>query len=114
MICESLGALQLLIDMGIAGLLALSHNTISRKHLTITVESVIDGHAHNLSSRSHIKIEDLATKIGTVINGQKIKGSIYDTQVEEYEIMLGKCPSKFRYLRPACACECCSRFADRN
>ncbi|KAL7908830.1 hypothetical protein GGI35DRAFT_414515 [Trichoderma velutinum] len=78
------------------GLLALSHNTISRKHLTITVENVIEGHAHNLSSRSHIKIEDLATKIGTVINGQKIKGSIYDTQVEEYEIMLGKCPNKFR------------------
>ncbi|EHK25370.1 uncharacterized protein TRIVIDRAFT_33005 [Trichoderma virens Gv29-8] len=78
------------------GLLALSHNTISRKHLTITVESVIEGHAHNLSSRSHIKIEDLATKIGTVVNGQKIKGATYDTQVEEYEIMLGKCPNKFR------------------
>ncbi|UKZ75337.1 hypothetical protein TrVFT333_003018 [Trichoderma virens FT-333] len=78
------------------GLLALSHNTISRKHLTITVESVTEGHAHNLSSRSHIKIEDLATKIGTVVNGQKIKGATYDTQVEEYEIMLGKCPNKFR------------------
>ncbi|KAL7943299.1 hypothetical protein V8C42DRAFT_330293 [Trichoderma barbatum] len=78
------------------GLLALSHNTISRKHLTITVESVPEGHAHNLSSRSRIKVEDLATKIGTVVNGQKIKGSIYDTQVEEYEIMLGKCPNKFR------------------
>ncbi|KAM0255106.1 hypothetical protein ACHAQJ_006110 [Trichoderma viride] len=78
------------------GLLAISHNTISRKHLTITVQSVIEGHAHNLSSRSHIKIEDLATKIGTVVNGQKIKGSVYDTQVEEYEILLGKYPSKFR------------------
>ncbi|KAL7939694.1 hypothetical protein V8C35DRAFT_287392 [Trichoderma chlorosporum] len=78
------------------GLLALSHNTISRKHLTITIESVAEGHAHNLSSRSHIKIEDLATKIGTVVNGQKIKGSVYDSQVEEYDIMLGKCPDKFR------------------
>lgn len=95
-----------LIEMRIAGLLALSHNTISRKHLTITVEKVIEGHAHNLSSRSHIKIEDLATKIGTVINGQKIKGSIYDTQVEEYEIMLGKCPNKFRYLCLAEASNC--------
>lgn len=80
-----------------AGQLAISHNTISRKHLTITVQSVAEGQAHNLSSRSHIKIEDLATKIGTVVNGQKIKGSVYDTQVEEYEIMLGKSPSKFRY-----------------
>ncbi|RFU78715.1 campothecin resistance conferring [Trichoderma arundinaceum] len=78
------------------GQLALSHNTISRKHLTITVDSVTEGHAHNLSSRSHIKIEDLATKLGTVVNGQKIKGNIFDAQVEEYEIMLGKCPSKFR------------------
>ncbi|KAL7791285.1 hypothetical protein V8C37DRAFT_382575 [Trichoderma ceciliae] len=78
------------------GLLALSHNTISRKHLTITIGSVIKGCTHNPSSRSHIKIEDLATKIGTVVNGQKINASIYDTQVEEYEIMLGKCPSKFR------------------
>ncbi|UKZ65447.1 uncharacterized protein TrAtP1_006644 [Trichoderma atroviride] len=78
------------------GQLAISHNTISRKHLTITVQSVAEGQAHNLSSRSHIKIEDLATKIGTVVNGQKIKGSVYDTQVEEYEIMLGKSPSKFR------------------
>lgn len=86
--------------MRLAGLLAISHNTVSRKHLTITVDSVVEGHAHNLSSRSHIKIEDLATKIGTVVNGQKIKGSVYDTQVEEYEIMLGKCPNKFTYLRP--------------
>ncbi|KAH6609393.1 hypothetical protein Trco_002739 [Trichoderma cornu-damae] len=78
------------------GLLAISHNTISRKHLTITVGSVIEGHAHNLSSRSHIRIEDLATKTGTVVNGQKIRGSVYDGQVGEYEIMLGKCPSKFR------------------
>ncbi|KAL7811849.1 hypothetical protein V8C26DRAFT_408086 [Trichoderma gracile] len=78
------------------GQLVLSHNTISRKHLTITVDPVVEGHAHNLSSRSNIKIEDLATKIGTVVNGQKIKGEVYDVQVEEYEIMLGKCPEMFR------------------
>ncbi|KAK1247235.1 hypothetical protein MKX07_002144 [Trichoderma sp. CBMAI-0711] len=78
------------------GQLVLSHNTISRKHLTITVDPVIEGHAHNLSSRSKIKIEDLATKIGTVVNGQKIKGEVYDVQAEEYEIMLGKCSDLFR------------------
>ncbi|ETS00592.1 hypothetical protein M419DRAFT_83051 [Trichoderma reesei RUT C-30] len=77
------------------GQLVLSHNTISRKHLTITVDPVTEGHAHNLSSRSKIKIEDLATKIGTVVNGQKIKGEVYDVQVEEYEIMLGKCSDSF-------------------
>ncbi|KAL6876511.1 hypothetical protein J3F83DRAFT_726053 [Trichoderma novae-zelandiae] len=77
------------------GLLLLSHNTISRKHLTITVDHVAEGHAHNLSSRSNIKIEDLATKTGTVVNGKRIKGEVYNVQVEEYEIMLGKCPHKF-------------------
>ncbi|KAL7924082.1 hypothetical protein ACQKWADRAFT_287204 [Trichoderma austrokoningii] len=79
-----------------AGQLAISHITISRKHLTITVQKVAEGQAHNLSSRSHIKIEDLGTKIGTVVNGQRIKGGAYDTQVEEYEIIPGKSPSKFR------------------
>ena len=97
---------QMLIETNIAGQLILSHHTISRKHLTITVDHVPEGHAHNLSSRSNIKIEDLATKIGTVINGQKIKGEVYDVQVEEYEIMLGKCPDTFRYLRPTYGCGC--------
>ncbi|TFB07238.1 hypothetical protein CCMA1212_000871 [Trichoderma ghanense] len=78
------------------GQLVLLHTTISRKHLTITVDHVTEGHAHNPSSRSHIKIEDLATKTGTVVNGQRIKGEVYDVQVEEYEIMLGKCPDTFK------------------
>ncbi|KAL7808939.1 hypothetical protein V8C44DRAFT_334920 [Trichoderma aethiopicum] len=78
------------------GQLELSHNTISRKHLTITVDPVIEGHAHNVSSRSRIKFEDLATKLGTVINGQNIKAEVYDVQAEKYEIMLGKCPHVFR------------------
>ncbi|KAG9503972.1 hypothetical protein J7337_003933 [Fusarium musae] len=56
------------------GQLAISHNTISRKHLTITVSPVDKGQAHNPRSRSTLTIEDLATKIGTVVNGEKIKG----------------------------------------
>ncbi|KAK2590490.1 hypothetical protein QQS21_011823 [Conoideocrella luteorostrata] len=78
------------------GQLAISHSTISRKHLTITVESVEDGRAHHLTSRSKITVEDLATKIGTTVNGQKIRGSKYAANGEDLEVTMGKCPSKFR------------------
>lgn len=78
-----------------AGQLAISHNTISRKHLTITVDNVQPGHAYNLSSRSGVTIEDLKTKIGTVVNGRKIKGDRYVVDGDEAEITMGKCPSKF-------------------
>ncbi|KND91124.1 Nibrin [Tolypocladium ophioglossoides CBS 100239] len=78
------------------GQLAISHNTISRKHLTITVDRVEESHAYHLTSRSKLTIEDLATKIGTVINGQKIKGSKYVVDGKEAEMTMGKCPSTFR------------------
>ncbi|KAI9172252.1 putative transporter MCH2 [Paramyrothecium foliicola] len=77
------------------GQLAISHNTISRKHLTITVYPVAEGQAHDLARRSHLTIEDLATKIGTTVNGQKIKGVKYVVETTEAEIVMGKCPSKF-------------------
>jgi pSer/pThr/pTyr-binding forkhead associated (FHA) protein len=64
--------------------------------LTITVDPVAEGKAHDLSYRSRITVEDLATKIGTVVNGQKIKGSQYVVQTPEVDIIMGKCPSKFR------------------
>ncbi|POR36108.1 Nibrin [Tolypocladium paradoxum] len=78
------------------GQLAISHNTISRKHLTITVDRVEEGHAYHLTSRSKLTIEDLATKIGTVVNGQKIKGGKYVVDGKEAEMTMGKCPSTFR------------------
>lgn len=80
------------------GQLAISHSTISRKHLTITVDNVRDGHAHHLADRSRLTVEDLATKIGTVVNGKKIRGSKYVSNGEELEVAMGKCPSKFRII----------------
>lgn len=79
-----------------AGQLAISHNTISRKHLTITINDVEEGHAHSPASRSKVTVEDLATKIGTVVNGKKIKGTTYEVKGEEAQIVMGKCPSTFR------------------
>ena len=83
-------------ELFLAGQLAISHNTISRKHLTITVADVEPGDAYILSSRSRLTIEDLATKIGTFVNGHKIKGEKHVIEHEETEIVMGKCPSKFR------------------
>ncbi|KAG6301174.1 hypothetical protein E4U45_003443 [Claviceps purpurea] len=81
-----------------AGRLAISHSTISRKHLTVVVESVQDGHAHDLTERSKLIIEDLATKTGTVVNGTKIRGSKYLSNGEDLDVTMGKCPSKFRIV----------------
>lgn len=79
----------------LAGQLAIVHNTISRKHLTITIGSVEEGEAFNPSSRSKVTIEDLKTKIGTVVNGQKIKGAKVEVSEEKIEMTMGKCPYKF-------------------
>lgn len=80
-----------------AGQLAISHNTISRKHLTITIDRVGDGDALHPSRRSKITIEDLATKIGTVVNGKKLKGTKYVVENgQDVEMTMGKCPNKFR------------------
>ncbi|VTO81795.1 unnamed protein product [Fusarium graminearum] len=77
------------------GQLAISHNTISRKHLTITVSPVEPGQSHNPSSRSTLTIEDLATKIGTVVNGEKLKGTQKVIEGDKAEFTMGKCPNKF-------------------
>ncbi|KAF9773837.1 hypothetical protein IL306_008265 [Fusarium sp. DS 682] len=80
-----------------AGQLAISHNTISRKHLTITISPVGKGQAHNPKSRSTLTIEDLATKIGTVVNGEKIKGKRKVIEGDKAEFTMGKCPNKFTF-----------------
>ncbi|KAJ3497806.1 hypothetical protein NLG97_g1612 [Lecanicillium saksenae] len=80
-----------------AGQLAISHNTISRKHLTITIDAVGDSDALHPARRSQVTIEDLATKIGTVVNGKKLKGTKYVVENgQDVEMTMGKCPNKFR------------------
>ncbi|KAJ6790397.1 hypothetical protein PWT90_10307 [Aphanocladium album] len=80
-----------------AGQLAISHNTISRKHLTITIDGVGENDALHPSRRSQVTIEDLATKIGTVVNGKKLKGTKYVVENgQDVEMTMGKCPNKFR------------------
>ncbi|KAH7155724.1 hypothetical protein B0J13DRAFT_435981 [Dactylonectria estremocensis] len=78
------------------GQLAISHNTISRKHLTITVDTVEDGRSQNPKYRSTLTIEDLKTKTGTIVNGERVKGKKYEVSTPSAEITMGKCPNKFR------------------
>ncbi|KAK1993008.1 FHA domain-containing protein [Colletotrichum falcatum] len=78
------------------GQLAISHKTISRKHLTIEVDAVPDGDGENLSSRSKVTIEDLATKTGTTVDGHKYKGEKHVITEAAVEIKMGGCPDLFR------------------
>ncbi|KAK2017136.1 FHA domain-containing protein [Colletotrichum eremochloae] len=78
------------------GQLAISHKTISRKHLTIEVSAVPDGESENLSSRSKVTIEDLGTKTGTTVDGHKYKGEKHVITEAVAEIKMGGCPDMFR------------------
>jgi pSer/pThr/pTyr-binding forkhead associated (FHA) protein len=82
-----------------AGQLIATHKSISRKHLTITVDSVAEGAAQDLVSRSKITLEDLQTSKGTSVNGQSIQGQKYVVSEPEVEFLMGKCPEAFRYVR---------------
>ena len=68
--------------------------------MTITVDDVEPGHAHDLSSRSRLTIEDLATKIGTTVDGRKIKGDKLTIDNSHAQLVMGKCPHIFRYGFP--------------
>ncbi|EEY21189.1 DNA damage response protein RcaA [Verticillium alfalfae VaMs.102] len=78
------------------GQLAISHKTISRKHMTIKIEPVADGRSQSISKRSTVTIEDLATKTGTTIDGEKYKGDKHVVSNNVAEIKLGGCPDIFR------------------
>ncbi|KAF3342414.1 hypothetical protein VD0002_g7543 [Verticillium dahliae] len=78
------------------GQLAISHKTISRKHMTIKIEPVANGRSQSISKRSTVTIEDLATKTGTTIDGEKYKGEKHVVSNDAAEIKLGGCPDIFR------------------
>nr|XP_036581489.1 FHA domain-containing protein [Colletotrichum truncatum]KAF6789840.1 FHA domain-containing protein [Colletotrichum truncatum] len=78
------------------GQLAISHKTISRKHLTIQVDKVPNGDSEYLSNRSTVTIEDLNTKTGTTVDGHKYKGEKHVLTQPTAEIKMGGCPDLFR------------------
>ncbi|CAK7267767.1 hypothetical protein SEPCBS119000_002719 [Sporothrix epigloea] len=72
------------------GQLIISDKTISRKHLTIEVGPVREGDGTNVDARSVVTIKDLATKIGTVINGTtQIRGQQHVLSGDRTTIKMG-------------------------
>ncbi|KAL2285241.1 hypothetical protein FJTKL_08446 [Diaporthe vaccinii] len=81
---------------GEAGTFVIQEKTISRKHLTIEVAPVAEGDGTNLQKRSLVTIEDLKTKIGTLVNGKQIKGEQFNLVKDANEIKLGHYRETFR------------------
>ncbi|KAH7625131.1 hypothetical protein B0T09DRAFT_361674 [Sordaria sp. MPI-SDFR-AT-0083] len=54
--------------------IAIAHKTISRKHITIHVDEVVDGDGANTHARSRVTIEEMNSKKGTLLNGTQIRG----------------------------------------
>ncbi|KAI6488756.1 hypothetical protein MCOR11_008259 [Pyricularia oryzae] len=70
--------------------------TISRKHATIEIDAVPEGHGELRASRSKVTIEDLKTKIGTVVNGKQIKGQSFVLSQASNSFKLGHFAKVFR------------------
>lgn len=51
----------------------------------------------NTSNRSRITVTDLDTKIGTLLNGEQIRGKSIDLETEENTITLGRFKHRFRF-----------------
>ncbi|ERT00510.1 hypothetical protein HMPREF1624_03883 [Sporothrix schenckii ATCC 58251] len=72
------------------GQLVISDKTISRKHLTIEIGPVGDNDGSDVDARSAVTVEDLATKIGTVINGTtQIRGTRHVLTGDRTTIKMG-------------------------
>ncbi|KAI1868518.1 uncharacterized protein JN550_006434 [Neoarthrinium moseri] len=74
------------------GMLAISGekaSSVSRKHITISVDDVREGDSQKLSSRSKVTVEDLGSKIGTTVNGHKIKKEQYVITQDKNELRMG-------------------------
>ncbi|KAK0611063.1 hypothetical protein B0T14DRAFT_529562 [Immersiella caudata] len=78
------------------GQLVISDKTVSRKHLTITVEDVAEGGGQNLGSRSRLIVEDLDSKKGTFLNGRQIRGLSKAVSADVIEVKPGVCPQSLR------------------
>ncbi|KFX89486.1 hypothetical protein V490_06987 [Pseudogymnoascus sp. VKM F-3557] len=81
-----------------SGGFAIANKTISRKHLVVEVDEVKPGDSARLHTRSRITLEDLNTKIGTLVNGDQIRGQRRVLEDKDYDIRLGQYEKLFRIL----------------
>lgn len=103
-----------LLTCQLAGGFAIANKTISRKHLVVEVDEVKPGDSVSpwtllhlpdnisnvpkarLHTRSRITLEDLNTKIGTLVNGDQIRGQRRVLEDNDYDIRLGQYDKLFR------------------
>ncbi|KAI9895077.1 MAG: hypothetical protein M1814_000302 [Vezdaea aestivalis] len=74
------------------------HKSISRKHLTITVDPVERGDGTQIYNRSRVTIEDHGSKFGSLLNGEKLRSdsAVLDNKSSEHNIKLGNYEKKVR------------------
>lgn len=92
---------------------AIFDKTISKTHLTVEVDHVEPGDCvrtvrtiwvrilirskQNSRKRSRVVLEDLGSKIGTLVNDEQIRGTRYELQKDYNEIKLGRHKYLFKY-----------------
>ncbi|KAI8623766.1 hypothetical protein F5Y19DRAFT_349765 [Xylariaceae sp. FL1651] len=69
---------------------------VSRKHVTIIVNAVEEGHAEVMGSRSRVTVEDLGSKGGTKVNGQKYRGESCTLSQDSNTLQMGSFQAIFR------------------
>ncbi|KAL4869576.1 hypothetical protein BDV12DRAFT_167631 [Aspergillus spectabilis] len=69
---------------------AIPSKSISRKHLVIEVSSVKAGDGSKTRARSEITVSDEASKYGTVVDGEQIKGKSKKLTGDEHTLFVGK------------------------
>ncbi|KAI2638622.1 hypothetical protein GGS21DRAFT_449239 [Xylaria nigripes] len=69
---------------------------VSRKHVTIIVDAVKDGDAEAVEKRSRVTVEDLGSKGGTKVNGQKYRNETCTLSQDSNTLQMGSFEPIFR------------------
>lgn len=66
----------------------IENKSVSRKHLLITIHPAATGSSFKLHERSKVEVKD-GSKIGTLVNGEKIIGGTKELQGNDFTLKLG-------------------------
>ncbi|KAH8816469.1 hypothetical protein F5884DRAFT_224364 [Xylogone sp. PMI_703] len=80
-----------------AGKFFFEEKSISRQHLTVEVEPVGARDCSDPNTRSKLILEDLNTKIGTIINGERKRGERVELQNGVNVVTLGRFKHPFQF-----------------
>ncbi|TVY86333.1 Nibrin, partial [Lachnellula willkommii] len=79
------------------GAFSVNNKTISRQHLIIEVAPVGPRDCPNARSRSRITLSDQNTKIGTLLNGEQIRGTSVVLDQDKNIVILGRYEHEFLF-----------------